>query len=150
MRDTAHDAATAAVRAVLHAFDLPRLSLKHETAQPEPMSPLPAALVQPEPVPPPPAAPTQPELVPPPPAAPAPPPPTPAQPEPEPVPAATSSAPAAIPPPAISPAPPPPTRPRPPETEDYAPYRSFKQLKRVLRRYLKGTPGLCITYIRGH
>eukprot|EP00873_Tetraselmis_striata_P006944 jgi/Tetstr1/427208/TSEL_017396.t1 len=106
MRDIAHDAATAAVRAVLQAHGMPRLSLQHETAQPEP-------------VPPPPAAPAQPELVPPPPAAPAPPPHTPTQPEP--VPAAVTSAPAAIPHTAIPsvaailPAPSPPTRPRSPE-----------------------------------
>eukprot|EP00873_Tetraselmis_striata_P024239 jgi/Tetstr1/444503/TSEL_032382.t1 len=121
MRDIAHDAATAAVRAVLQAHDLPRVSLKHKTAQPElvplppaapvqpepvppppagPVQPEPvplpsAAPVQPEPVPPPPAGPAQPELVPPPPATPAPPPPTPAQPEP--VLAAAISAPAAFP-----------------------------------------------------
>eukprot|EP00873_Tetraselmis_striata_P019806 jgi/Tetstr1/440070/TSEL_028429.t1 len=94
MRDIAHDAATAAARTVSQAHDLPRLSLQHETAQPEPVPLPPAAPVQPEPVPPPPAAPAQPELVPPPPAAPAPPPPTPAQPEP--VLAAATSAPAAI------------------------------------------------------
>eukprot|EP00873_Tetraselmis_striata_P025483 jgi/Tetstr1/445747/TSEL_033395.t1 len=76
------------------AHDLPRLSLQHETAQPEPAPPSPAAPVQPEPVPLPHAAPVQPEPVPPPPAAPAPPPPTPAQPEP--VLAAATSAPAAI------------------------------------------------------
>eukprot|EP00873_Tetraselmis_striata_P002984 jgi/Tetstr1/423248/TSEL_001365.t1 len=97
MRDTAHDAATAAARAVLQALDLPRVSLKHETAQPEPVPLPPATPVQPEPVPPPHAAPAQPEPVPPPPAAPAPPLPTPAQPEPEPVLAAATSAPAAIP-----------------------------------------------------
>eukprot|EP00873_Tetraselmis_striata_P014013 jgi/Tetstr1/434277/TSEL_023384.t1 len=95
MRDTAHDAATAAARAVLQTLDHPRLSPKHKTAQPEPVPPPPAAPVLPEPVPPPPAAPAQPEPVPPPSAAPAPPPPTPAQPEP--VPAAAISAPAAIP-----------------------------------------------------
>eukprot|EP00873_Tetraselmis_striata_P035865 jgi/Tetstr1/456129/TSEL_042898.t1 len=83
MRDIAHDAATAAVRAVLRAHDLPRVSLKHETAQPELVPLPPAAPVQPEPVPPPPAAPAQPaELVPPPPAAPA---------QPEPVLAAATS-----------------------------------------------------------
>eukprot|EP00873_Tetraselmis_striata_P024087 jgi/Tetstr1/444351/TSEL_032242.t1 len=88
MRDIAHDATTAAVRAVLEAHDLPRLSLQHQTAQPEPAPPPPAAPVQPEPAPLPPAAPVQPEPVPPPPAAPAqpepvpPPPPPPAQPEP--------------------------------------------------------------------
>eukprot|EP00873_Tetraselmis_striata_P028369 jgi/Tetstr1/448633/TSEL_035878.t1 len=119
MRDIAHDATTAAVRAVLQAHDLPRLSLQHQTAQPEPAPPPPAAPVQPEPVPPPPAAPVQPELVPPPPAAPAPPPPTPARPEP--VLAAATSAPAAIlhtaipSVAAIPPAPSPPTRPRSPE-----------------------------------
>eukprot|EP00873_Tetraselmis_striata_P023707 jgi/Tetstr1/443971/TSEL_031922.t1 len=96
MRDTAHDVATAAARAVLQALDLPRVSLKHETAQPEPVPLPPATPVQPEPVPPPPAAPAQPEPVPPPPAAPAPPLPTPTQPEPEPVLAAATSAPAAI------------------------------------------------------
>eukprot|EP00873_Tetraselmis_striata_P019208 jgi/Tetstr1/439472/TSEL_027905.t2 len=125
MRDIAHDAATAAVRAVLQAHDLPRVSLKHETAQPElvplppaapvqpkPVPPPPAPPVQPEPVPPPPAAPAQPELVPPPPAAPA---------QPEPVLAAATSAPAAIlhaaipSVAAILPAPSPPTRPRSPE-----------------------------------
>eukprot|EP00873_Tetraselmis_striata_P021506 jgi/Tetstr1/441770/TSEL_029987.t1 len=111
MRDIAHDAATAAARAVLQAHDLPRLSLQHETTQPEPTPPPPAAPVQPEPVPPPPAAPAQPELVPPPPAAPA---------QPEPVPAAVTSAPAAIPHTAIPsvaailPAPSPPTRSAPP------------------------------------
>eukprot|EP00873_Tetraselmis_striata_P011112 jgi/Tetstr1/431376/TSEL_021067.t1 len=100
MRDIAHDATTAAVRAVLQAHDLPRLSLQHQTAQPEPAPPPPAAPVQPEPVPLPPAAPVQPEPVPPPPAAPAqpesvpPPPPPPAQLEP--VLAAATSAPAAI------------------------------------------------------
>eukprot|EP00873_Tetraselmis_striata_P041739 jgi/Tetstr1/462003/TSEL_007074.t1 len=88
MRDIAHDAATAAVRAVLHAHGLPRLSLQHETAQPEPVPLPPAAPAQPEPVPPPPAAPAQPEPVPP-------PPPPPAQPGP--VPAAAISAPAAFP-----------------------------------------------------
>eukprot|EP00873_Tetraselmis_striata_P020082 jgi/Tetstr1/440346/TSEL_028682.t1 len=86
MRDIAHDATTTAVRAVLQAHDLPRLSLQHQTAQPEPAPPPPAAPVQPEPVPPPPAAPVQPEPVPP--------PPPPAQPEP--VLAAATSAPAAI------------------------------------------------------
>eukprot|EP00873_Tetraselmis_striata_P041517 jgi/Tetstr1/461781/TSEL_006868.t1 len=113
MRDIAHDAATAAVRAVLQAHDLCRVSLKHETAQPElvplppaapvqpePVPPPPAAPVQPEPVPLPPAAPVQPEPVPPPPAAPAQPelvPPPPAAPaQPEPVLAAATSAPAAI------------------------------------------------------
>eukprot|EP00873_Tetraselmis_striata_P019039 jgi/Tetstr1/439303/TSEL_027744.t1 len=69
MRDIAHDATTAAVRAVLQAHDLPRLSLQHQTAQPEPAPPPPAAPVQPEPMPLPPAAPVQPEPVPPPPAA---------------------------------------------------------------------------------
>eukprot|EP00873_Tetraselmis_striata_P028422 jgi/Tetstr1/448686/TSEL_035926.t1 len=82
------------------AHDLPRLSLQHETAQPEPAPPPPAAPVQPEPVPLPPAAPVQPEPVPPPPAAPAQPelvPPPPAAPaQPEPVLAAATSAPAAI------------------------------------------------------
>eukprot|EP00873_Tetraselmis_striata_P045290 jgi/Tetstr1/465554/TSEL_010223.t1 len=102
MRDIAHDATTAAVRAVLQAHDLPRLSLQHQTAQPEPAPPPPAAPVQPEP----------PEPVPPPPAAPA---------EPEPVPAAVTSALAAIPHTAIPsvaailPASSPPTRPRSPE-----------------------------------
>eukprot|EP00873_Tetraselmis_striata_P009925 jgi/Tetstr1/430189/TSEL_020020.t1 len=42
MRDIAHDAATAAVRAILQAHGLPRLSLQHETAQPE-LVPLPPA-----------------------------------------------------------------------------------------------------------
>eukprot|EP00873_Tetraselmis_striata_P001038 jgi/Tetstr1/421302/TSEL_012275.t2 len=114
MRDIAHDATTAAVRAVLQAHSLPRLSLQHETAQPEPVPLPPAAPAQPEPVPPPPAAPVQPEPVPLPPAAPAqpepvpPPPAAPAQPElvppppaapaqPEPVPAAAISTPAAFP-----------------------------------------------------
>eukprot|EP00873_Tetraselmis_striata_P020586 jgi/Tetstr1/440850/TSEL_003090.t1 len=128
MRDIAHDAATAAVRAVLRAHDLLRLSLQHETAQPDPAPPPPAAPVQPEPVPLPPAAPVQPEPVPPPPAAPAQPelpqpvPPPPAAPaELEPVPAAVTSAPAAVPHTAIPsvaaipPAPSPPTRPRSPE-----------------------------------
>eukprot|EP00873_Tetraselmis_striata_P027495 jgi/Tetstr1/447759/TSEL_035092.t1 len=100
MRDIAHDAATAAARAVLQAHDLPRLSLQHETAQPEPAPPPPAAPVQPEPVPLPPAAPVQPEPVPPPPAAAAQPelvPPPPAAPaQPEPVLTAATSAPAAI------------------------------------------------------
>eukprot|EP00873_Tetraselmis_striata_P041882 jgi/Tetstr1/462146/TSEL_007211.t1 len=125
MRDIGHDAATAAARAVLQAHDLPRLSLQHQTAQPEPAPPPPAAPVQPEPVPLPPAAPVQPEPVPPPPAAPAqpepvpPPPPPPAQPEP--VLAAPTSAPAAIRHAAIPsvaaiwPALAPPTRPRSPE-----------------------------------
>eukprot|EP00873_Tetraselmis_striata_P045687 jgi/Tetstr1/465951/TSEL_000914.t1 len=83
------------------AHGLPWLSLQHETAQPEPAPPPPAAPVQPEQVPLPRAAPVQPEPVPPPPAAPAqpepvpPPPPPPAQPGP--VPAAAISAPAAFP-----------------------------------------------------
>eukprot|EP00873_Tetraselmis_striata_P027474 jgi/Tetstr1/447738/TSEL_035071.t1 len=81
MRDTTHDVATAAARAVLQALDLPRVSLKHETAQPEPVPLPPADPMQPEPMPPPPAAPAQPEPVPPPPAAPM---------HPEPVPKAAS------------------------------------------------------------
>eukprot|EP00873_Tetraselmis_striata_P034712 jgi/Tetstr1/454976/TSEL_041836.t1 len=88
MRDIAHDAATAAVRAVLQAHGLPRLSLQHETAQPEPVPLPPAAPAQPEQLPMPPAAPAQPEPVPL-------PPPPPAQPGP--VPAAAISAPAAFP-----------------------------------------------------
>eukprot|EP00873_Tetraselmis_striata_P006965 jgi/Tetstr1/427229/TSEL_017417.t1 len=113
MRDIAHDATTAAVRAVLQAHDLPRLSLQHQTAQPEPAPPPPAAPVQPEPVPLPPAAPVQPEPVPPPPAAPAQPepvpptPPPPAQPEPpEPVPPppAAPAQPELVPPPHAAPA----------------------------------------------
>eukprot|EP00873_Tetraselmis_striata_P034148 jgi/Tetstr1/454412/TSEL_041313.t1 len=116
MRDIAHDATTAAVRAVLQAHDLPRLSLQHETAQPEPAPPPPAAPVQPElvtppptapakpaPVPPPPAAPVQPEPVPPPPAAPV-------QPEPVPLPPA-----APVQPEPPEPVPPPPAAPAEPE-----------------------------------
>eukprot|EP00873_Tetraselmis_striata_P019770 jgi/Tetstr1/440034/TSEL_028393.t2 len=119
MRDIAHDATTAAVRAVLQAHDLPRLSLRHHTAQPEPAPPPPAAPVQPEPVPLPPAAPAQPELVPPPPAAPAqpepapPPPAAPVQPEPVPPPPAAPVQPELVPPPPAAPAPPPPTPARP-------------------------------------
>eukprot|EP00873_Tetraselmis_striata_P001359 jgi/Tetstr1/421623/TSEL_012564.t1 len=97
MRNIAHDATTAAVRAVLQAHDLPRLSLRHQTAQPEPAPPPPAAPVQPEPVPLPPAAPAQPELVPPPPAAPA-------QPEPAPPPPAAPVQPEPVPPPPAAPA----------------------------------------------
>eukprot|EP00873_Tetraselmis_striata_P018213 jgi/Tetstr1/438477/TSEL_027032.t1 len=105
MRDIAHDAATAAARAVLQAHDLPRLSLQHETAQPEPTPPPPAAPVQPEPVPLPPAAPAQPELVTLPPTAPV-------QPEPVPPPPAAPAQPEPVPPP-----PPPPAQPEPPEPE---------------------------------
>eukprot|EP00873_Tetraselmis_striata_P023706 jgi/Tetstr1/443970/TSEL_031921.t1 len=96
MRDIAHDAATAAARAVLQALDLPRLSLQHETAQPEPVPPPPAAPAQPEPVPLPLAAPVQPEPVPPPPAAPA-------QPEPVPLPPAAPVQPEPVPPPPAAP-----------------------------------------------
>eukprot|EP00873_Tetraselmis_striata_P039221 jgi/Tetstr1/459485/TSEL_004852.t1 len=126
MRDIAHDATTAAVRAVLQAHDLPRLSLQHQTAQPEPAPPPPDAPVQPEPVPPPPAAPVQPESMPPPPAAPAPPeltpppPAAPAQPEPVPPPPAAPAQPEPVPPPPPPPAqpepvPPPPATPAEPE-----------------------------------
>eukprot|EP00873_Tetraselmis_striata_P034212 jgi/Tetstr1/454476/TSEL_041376.t1 len=119
MRDIAHDATTAAVRAVLQAHDLPRLSLQHQTAQLEPAPPPPAAPVQPEPVPLPPAAPAQPELVPPPPAAPAqpepapPPPAAPVQPELVPPPPVAPAQPELVPPPPAAPAPPPPTPARP-------------------------------------
>eukprot|EP00873_Tetraselmis_striata_P021611 jgi/Tetstr1/441875/TSEL_030085.t1 len=106
MRDIAHDAATAAARAVLQAHGLPRLSLQHETAQPEPVPPPPAASAQPEPLPLPPAAPAQPEPVPPPPAAPA-------QPEPVPLPPAAPVQPEPVPPPPAAPAQPEPVHPPP-------------------------------------
>eukprot|EP00873_Tetraselmis_striata_P018050 jgi/Tetstr1/438314/TSEL_026881.t1 len=107
MRDIAHDAATAAARAVLQVHGLPRLSLQHETAQPEPVPLPPAAPVQPEPVPLPPAAPAQPEPVPPPHAAPA-------QPEPVPLPPAAPVQPEPVPPPPAAPAQPGPVPPPPP------------------------------------